>query len=124
VDENTKSNLAAPVKVRDHVIGVVDAHKAEGAWTPEEIVLVESLTEQMGVALESARLYEDSQRGAARERLSAQVTAHMRETLDVDAVLQTAVREISAALGLVALDVRLGAEAETTKDGVPSLSEP
>jgi GAF domain-containing protein/HAMP domain-containing protein len=118
--------LAIPLKVRDQVIGVLDLRKdsPDKTWTDEEKRLVEALAEQLGVALESARLYEDTQRGAARERLSAQVTAHMRETLDVDAVLQTAVREISAALGLVALDVRLGAEAETTQDGVPSLSEP
>jgi len=123
--DGEKLTVAIPIKVRGNVIGVLDTYKpgAAGDWTPEEVALLETLTEQLGTALESARLYEDTQRGAARERLSAQITAHMRETLDVDVVLQTAVREISAALGLVALDVRLGAEAETTQDGVPSLSE-
>jgi GAF domain-containing protein len=107
VDENTKSNLAAPVKVRDHVIGVIDAHKTEGAWTPEEIALVESLTEQMGVALESARLYQDSQRRAAREQLTGAIAARMRETLDVETVLKTALREMHDRLGLAEAEVAI-----------------
>jgi len=99
VDEDTKSSLAAPVKVRDHVIGVIDAHKAEGAWTPEEIALVETLTEQMGVALESARLYQDTQRRAVQERLVGEITTRMRETLDLQTVLKTTVSEIGKTLG-------------------------
>ena len=40
----------------------------------------------------------------------------MRETLDVETVLRTAVREIGQALGLAALDVRLGTETELTDE--------
>jgi predicted Zn-dependent protease len=64
--------------------------------------------------VESLRLLDETQRRAARERLTGEVTARMRETLDVDTVLQTAVREIGHALGLAALDVRLGTETELT----------
>ena len=110
VDEITKSNLAAPVKVRDHVIGVIDAHKTQGAWTLEEIALVETLTEQMGVALESARLYQDTQHRAAREQLAAQITARMRESLDVDRILQIAAREFGETLGASEVKIRLTAD--------------
>lgn len=127
--------LATPIKVRDLVIGVLDAHKAahrasgdpgeagelamgdngqeageaggDAGWTAEEITLLETLADQLGVALENARLYQDTQRRAIRERLTGQVTARMRETLDVDTVLQTAVREIGEALGLHDVTVRL-----------------
>ena len=117
--------LAVPLKVRDQVVGALRFRKgAEGGeWLPDEISQLQTLTEQLGVALDSARLYQDTQRRAAREQLTAAVTARMRETLDIDTVLQTAVREISAALGLVALDVHLGTEAETIQDSVPSLSK-
>jgi GAF domain-containing protein len=108
VDENTRSNLAAPVKVRDNIIGVIDAHKTEGAWTPEEIAFVETLTEQMGVALESARLYQDTQRRAAREQLVGEITSRMRETLDIETVLKTATDQMRRALDLNEVEVRLG----------------
>jgi len=104
------ATLATPIKVRDQVIGVLDAHKPASAseWTAEEIALMETLTEQLGVALESARLYQDTQRRAARERLTGEVTARVRETLDVDTVLQTAAREMREALNLAEAEVRMG----------------
>jgi GAF domain-containing protein len=107
LDENTKSSLAAPVKVRDQVIGVIDAHKTKGVWTPEEIALVETLTEQMGVALEGARVYQDSQRRAAREQIVGQITSRMRATLDIDTVLETALNEIHRAMGLDEVTIHL-----------------
>jgi len=103
------ATLAAPIKVRDQVIGVLDGHKLAGAgqWTPEESALMETLAEQLGLALESARLYQDSQRRAEHERLTSQVTARMRETLDIEMVLKTAVQEVRQALGLPEVVVRL-----------------
>jgi GAF domain-containing protein len=104
------ATLAIPIQVRGQIIGVVDGRKPEGAgeWTAEEIELLETLTEQLEPALESARLYQDTQRRAARERLIGEVTSRMRETLDMERVLKTAVDEIARALGLAALDLRLG----------------
>ena len=108
--DGDKSVLAIPIQVRGQVIGVVDGHKPDGSggWTPEEIQLLETLTDQLNVALDGARLYQDTQRRAARERLVGEVTARMRETLDMERVLKTAVDEIAGALGLAALDLQLG----------------
>jgi GAF domain-containing protein/HAMP domain-containing protein len=103
-------SLAIPLKVRDEVIGVLGFRKRTGEanWTQEEIGLLETMTGQLEVALESARLYQDTQRRAAEEQLLGEVTARMRETLDVDTVLQTAIQEIGAALGLSRVEVRMG----------------
>jgi GAF domain-containing protein len=109
-DDQPSATLAAPIRVRNQVIGVLDAHKPPdaGRWTAEETTLLETLADQLGVALESARLYQDVQRRAAREQLAGEVTARMRETLDIDTVLQTAVREMREILGLAEAEVRIG----------------
>ncbi len=101
--------VAVPIKVRNQVIGVLDAHKPkDGApWTTDEIGLLETLTEQLGVALESARLHEDTQRRAARERLTSHITARMRETLDLETVVQTALREMGENLGIAEIKLRM-----------------
>ena len=100
--------VALPIKVRDQVIGVIDARKPErGDWTKEQIALLETLTEQLGVALESARLYQDTRRRAAQERLIGEVTARMRESLDIDQVLQTAAHQVGQALGAHEVNIRL-----------------
>ncbi|MEA3338782.1 MAG: GAF domain-containing protein [Chloroflexota bacterium] len=104
--------LAIPIKVRDHVVGALRFHKHETGetWTTEETALLETLTDRLAEALESARLYQDTQRRAAREQLTGQVTARMRETLDVETVLETATDEIYRALGLEKIVVRLATE--------------
>ncbi|GAB4532527.1 MAG: hypothetical protein Kow0063_13180 [Anaerolineae bacterium] len=111
-DDNGAARLAVPVKIRGQVVGAVGGRKPPdaGQWTAEEIELLEALTDQLGEALESARLYQDTQHRAERERLTGQVTARIRETLDVQTVLKVAAHEISEAMGLAALDVRIGFE--------------
>jgi GAF domain-containing protein len=111
--------LTTPIKVRDQIIGVLDAHKPTGAgeWTAEQVALLEALTEQLGLALESARLYHDTQRRAAREQLTGHITARMRETLDVDSVLRTAVREMGEALGLHDVAIQLEVDGDFVQEG-------
>jgi GAF domain-containing protein len=105
--------LIVPIEVRGHVIGVLDARKSgdgDGAhrpWRAQEVTLLESLSQQLGVALESARLYRDTQRRAARERLVSEVAARFRESLDVGAVLRSGAEGIREALDLPAVTVRL-----------------
>ncbi|MBN1876225.1 MAG: GAF domain-containing protein [Anaerolineae bacterium] len=102
--------LSVPLKLRDQVIGVIDLRREspDQIWTEEDRTAVETMAEQLSLALESARLYQDTQRRAARERLVGEVTARVRETLDVDVVLQTAVRELWGALDLAEVEVRMG----------------
>lgn len=98
----TEAMVSIPIKIRGQTVGVVELAKDTPAaqWTPAEQGLLEMLTEQLGAALDSARLYEETQRRAARERLAGEITAHMRESLDLERILQSVVREISAELGV------------------------
>lgn len=111
VVQTDAQTVAIPVRLREGgaVLGVVSLRKPEqgGDWTREQIAMMESIAEQMGVALERARLYQDSQRLAMRERLIAESTGRLRQTLDVEAVLKTAADEIYQALDLEEVVVRL-----------------
>jgi GAF domain-containing protein len=93
-------NHSVPLKVRGQVIGWLDAYvPGENSWTAEQHELLETLADQLSVALESARLFEDAQRRAAREQLVGEVTGRLRASLDVDTVLQTTIRELGRVLG-------------------------
>jgi GAF domain-containing protein len=98
-----------PLRAGGRVIGVVIVQRATpGPFSPVSLRLYETLAEQAAVVLERARLVEETQRRAAQERVVGEVTARMHQTLDVDAVLDTAVDEIARVFGLAALDLRLG----------------
>lgn len=114
------NTLAIPIRVRDQVVGVVDGRKPDGsAWTEEEIGLLSGLTEQLNVALESARLYLDTRRRAAQEQLIGEVTSRIRESLDIETVLRTTASEIRQALDLDTLVIRL-ATPETDNTSRPA----
>lgn len=102
------ATFAVPIKVRGQTIGVLDVRRpvAAGRWSESEVTLMEALSSQLEVALESARLYQDTQRRAARERLVGEATARIRETLDIETVLKTAAAEMRQALELPEVSVR------------------
>jgi len=126
LDEGSATSLAMPVKVRGHVIGVIDAHKPDGAgaWTPEEITLLRTLSDQLGVALESARLYQDAQRRAARERLTGEITDRMRRTPNMDELMKTTIQELSAVLGTSRIFVQLSTLPDPAEAGAKNATPP
>ncbi|MEA3338984.1 MAG: GAF domain-containing protein [Chloroflexota bacterium] len=107
----TKPQLMVPLQVRGRRIGNLNLVLGDRSPTPEDEALAQAIADQASQALESARFYQDAQHRAARERLTGQVTARMRETLDVDTVLQTAVREMRERLNLAEAEVRMGTPA-------------
>jgi GAF domain-containing protein/HAMP domain-containing protein len=110
-DENLQT-LAIPIKVRGNVIGVVQTQKSEkiGKWTDDELAMLEIIIEQLGVALDSARLYEETQFQANSERMIGEISTKMRETLDIESVIQTAARELRNALNLAEVEIRMGSD--------------
>jgi len=124
--KDSATSLAMPVTVRGHVIGVIDAHKPDGAgaWTTEEITLLRTLSDQLGVALESARLYQDAQRRAARERLTGEITARMRRTPNMDELMKTTIQELSAVLGTSRIFVQLSTLPDPVEAGAKNATPP
>jgi GAF domain-containing protein/HAMP domain-containing protein len=116
--EGEKSALAVPIRVRGQVIGVLGTSRpAEaGEWTDEELALLEELTTQLGEALESARLYRDTQRRAAYEQLMGNVVDRMRRTVDMDALMQVTIQEMASVLGASSAFVQLGVGAGVVRD--------
>lgn len=111
---NHPATMAVPIKVHGQTIGVLDIRKAAETpqWRAEEAELIQSVAEQLGLALEGARLYQDAQRRAAHEQLISEITTRMHETLDVDTLLQTAVWEIGTALELHDMTIQLDLDKE------------
>lgn len=90
-------------------------------WNEQEINLLETIVDQLGITLDSARLFEETQLQAERERLVSEITSRMRATLDIDNVLQTAAREMLNALDLAEVEVRMAPTgAEYSASGVDS----
>ena len=81
----------------------------------------------MGLAAENLRLIEETERRAAFDRLISDVTARVRETLDIDTMLKTAAEEVRQAMNLPEVVIHLapgatsgaGNGAERQNDSIP-----
>jgi GAF domain-containing protein len=111
------SIASVPIRVRDYTLGVLDFRKAgESAWTSDELVLVQTLTDQLGQALESARLYQNTQMRAERERVLTEITSKVRASTNVDVILQTAIRELAEALRVPKGSIQLRSYGDEIKE--------
>ncbi len=104
-----RSTLTVPIKVSGQVVGVIDLHEADEAreWTEHEVALAQAVADQMGQALESARLFEQTQAWAQREQLASRITGRMRAAPNVQDILRIATEELGKALGVTRSVVRL-----------------
>jgi len=112
-DVAARAALSVPIKLRGQIIGVLDLHEADEVrvWTEHEIALAQAVADQMAQALESAWLFEQAQARAHRETLTRQITERIRNAIDVDAMLQTAIQELGQALDAPRVYVRLATDA-------------
>lgn len=109
-NQTESPQLKLPLRLRDEVIGYLGLSMNERKPTPDEVALAEAVANQASLALESAWLYTETQRRAMRDQLTTQVASQLRGSLDIDTILQTAVREIGQLLELAEVEVRVGAD--------------
>ncbi len=64
----TRAELVVPLRVGNRVIGTLDVHATQPArFTPEDVLVLQSLGDQISIAIENARLYEQSRELAVLE---------------------------------------------------------
>ncbi|TAK12475.1 MAG: GAF domain-containing protein [Anaerolineae bacterium] len=88
-------SLNVPLTLRDEqVIGNITLETDSSNWSSEELEFIEAVGNQAALALESARLLEDTQRRAEREQALNDLTSRFARTLDFESLMQTVVREL------------------------------
>jgi GAF domain-containing protein len=104
----SESILEVPIRLRDQVIGSLilehgqnsDLTEAERhGWSSDDIMLVETVANQAALALENARLLEETRRKANLERTATDITSKMWASVNIEAILHTALQELSHTLG-------------------------
>lgn len=108
-DVVVRAALSVPIKLHGQVIGVIDLHEANEAriWTEHEIALARSVADQIAQALESARLFEQTQTRARREQVVSQIATRIRTVSNVQDMLRVTTEELGKALGVSRSVVRL-----------------
>jgi GAF domain-containing protein len=121
--DESASTLTLPIKLRDQVIGAlaIESDSPDHIWSPDELALIEAVTEQAALSLENARLIEEAEtalaetrRLAAREQTVNTISSKIRRLPGVESILTTALVELGRTLGASKGQVRLGSQRRTT----------
>lgn len=96
----TKQLLAAPLLVRNEVIGMLAMNFPELRHKigSDEVRILEQIARQVSSAIEVARLFQQALQTAERERLVTEITTKIRASNDPQTILQTAIEELRRAL--------------------------
>lgn len=89
--EGVQAMVLAPMHARGQVIGVLSAMSYKPhTFTPHDVALLVAIADQVGVAIDNARLYEAESRRRKTAETMQQLSAVLAATLDLDQALQTA----------------------------------
>lgn len=105
--EKAQTLVAVPIKLRGEPLGVINL-RFEASHVPQDTVdLLENTANRLALALENARLLEELQQRAERERQIGTIVSKVRSRADIDSILRTTAEELGRSLGVAEVLVQL-----------------
>lgn len=98
--EQPNAFLGVPMVVGDEVVGAISIQNMPNKppFTEADQRLLTTIAPTVGVAIQNARLFEQTQRRAEREQLVNAITQKIQGAVTVESALQTAIHELGQAL--------------------------
>lgn len=93
-------SLSIPLTLRGAKIGTIklSASSPDRMWTDDEISMVQAAAERTSFALENARLLQEAQKRAAKERIIGEISAKIGGSSSLENILHTAIQELGNTL--------------------------
>jgi two-component system NtrC family sensor kinase len=99
--EGIRSMLAVPLRVGEAVIGVISAYSREaGYFSTREETLLEAFAEQAAIAIQNARLFEESQRRGRETAALLEAGRAVSQSLEVAETIRVILHEARTVLGV------------------------
>jgi GAF domain-containing protein len=100
LDANHERVISLPITFRGQKLGLLSLCRENNQpeWSSQEMELMKTAVGQLGLTLENARMLEDMQRQASRERLVADMTSKLWASADINTIVRTAVEELGSSL--------------------------
>jgi GAF domain-containing protein len=107
--------LNVPISLRGTTLGEVSLKRdlTNDPWTRDELNLVEDTMTQIAIALDNARLLDETRRSAEHEQTVSEISSRISRSIDIDSILRTAVRELGQLPNVTDASIRIGASEES-----------
>ncbi len=115
-DHNTIP-VAVPILLRGQTLGAVEWELPVSDINDNKLQLAQDLANRLAVSLDNARLFQESQRAAERERIVNSIAAKLTPQTEISEILQTAVREVGQALRAPQVSIRLHRSDQPSSNG-------
>lgn len=86
--------VSIPVTLRDEKIGDIRLETSGETFSPEDLSFLDAILTQTALALENARLLEETQRRAVQEQKLNDLSTQLSKASSIEYILQTAAREL------------------------------
>ncbi|MGB8213412.1 MAG: GAF domain-containing protein [Anaerolineales bacterium] len=100
--------VAVPIRLRGQTLGTLNLRFQTNEVSQETLQLVEEAANRLALALENARLVQDAQRLAMRERQINIISAQAQQSTNLETLLQNTVRELGNTLGMPKTFIQIG----------------
>jgi GAF domain-containing protein/HAMP domain-containing protein len=112
VDLDRPGLAGVPIMLRGEMLGTIGLQTdLNRPLTADELATVQAVADQVAQSIEAARLLEETERLAQRERSINEINARVRQSVDLDAILRTAVNELGQSLKAARVVARVGTTA-------------
>ncbi len=112
-DQQAGSPLSIPLRVRGEVIGTLDVWSQEADLSDADVYLLATISNRISQILESTRLLQEAQRLAWREQQVNTIATQVRNSINLDTILQNTVRELGKSLGSARAFIQIGGKLPT-----------
>jgi GAF domain-containing protein len=98
--------IEVPISLRDQILGQISLESTT-EWTPEQKSLMDAVATQAAIAMENARLVNETRQAAVRERMLSEINSKIWSSATIDAVMQTVVKELGRRLDASRVSIEL-----------------
>lgn len=100
------SQIVFPIELRGERIGsLIVQTPAREEMEQDQIDLIKAVAERVAISAENARLFDETNRRAERERAVSEITGKIRSVNDPQIMIQIAIEELRNALGATRVEV-------------------
>ncbi|RMG96778.1 MAG: GAF domain-containing protein [Chloroflexi bacterium] len=106
---DTRSELAIPLRVRGQIVGALTVQSTQpNAFHPELISVLQTMGDQLAVAIENVRLLTDAEARAAQQTTLNQISRQLHQSVNVEEIVRVGLQAIAEQLQITPVELHLG----------------
>jgi len=105
-EQKESDQFIVPINLRGEIIGNLVVQSSVGdQWDSDQQDIIKAVAERVALSAENARLFEETNQRAERERIVSEITGKIRSHNDPQVMIETAVNELRKVLGASRVEI-------------------